>query len=128
MRRQQTPKPMQSTIWSEFFTPDASTDRGWLKAITAPYDDAIAYQYTDATMPIWDSEINAWREQSTLGNYLDYRPCRPWVTAEDPQIHCVCYVSHIHKYVMTVEEAREWIEQEAVRVRPELAIQVGMFA
>jgi hypothetical protein len=113
----------QPTAWTEFFTPDASTDRGWFKAITEPYDSARAYEYTEATMPVWDEDINAWREQSTLGNYLDYRPCRPWVSADEPQIHCVCYVAHTYKYVMTLAEAREWIEAEALSVRPELAIQ-----
>lgn len=113
----------QSTVWSEFFTPDASTDRGWLKAITEPYSFDRYHEYNDATMPIWDSEINAWREQSTLGNYLDYRPCRSWAKADEPLVHCVCYASNTHKYLMTVSEAKDWIEAESARVRPTLAIQ-----
>src|SRR5882762_3107850 len=119
-------RTIQPTAWTEFKAPDASTDRGWLKAITAPYEYDRHSEYTDATMPIWDSEINAWREQSTLGNYLDYGPCRPWAKAGEPQVHCVCYVSNTCKYVHTVAEAREWIEIEAVRVRPTLAIQANL--
>jgi len=38
-----TQKP---TVWTEFFTPAATTDRGWLKAITGPWDDSRSYQYT----------------------------------------------------------------------------------
>ena len=116
---------MQSTFWTEYFKPDASSDRGWLKALTEPYDRAKYHDYTSATMPVFDDEVpGQWREQSTLGNYLDYCDC--FQDAEriaNGSVHAICYVTNTSRYVRTVAEAREWIEQEALRFRPSLAIQ-----
>lgn len=116
----QTKSPFRA-IWTGFATPDATTDRGWLKAECDPFDSSRWLEYNDRNMPVWDEDINAWREQSTLGNYLDYGQVRP--KSEGPQVHCVCYVSHQSCYVDTVEQAREWIEAEAQRHRPDLSFQ-----
>jgi len=115
-----TQKP---TVWTEFFTPAATTDRGWLKAITGPWDDSRSYQYTHETMPVWDEEIGAWREQSTLGCYLDYGPLRQ---SRVKQVHAVCYAAHSVGYFDTVPEAKEFIEREAMRVRPDVSIQMQL--
>ena len=75
-------------------------------------------------MPVFDDSVPGnWREQSTLGNYLDYPGCYIAERQAHGTIHCVCYVSHTSRYVRTVAEAREWIESEAFRVRPELVFQ-----
>lgn len=122
----------QNTAWTEFFAPDeATTDRGWFKALCEPYDSARYHEYTDATMPVYDEDIKAWREQSTLGNYLDYGPCRPYAKPEERErglVHCVCYLTHESQYVRTVAEAREWIEQRCLAVRPSLVMQGRLFA
>lgn len=116
------------TTWTECYAPDATTDRGWLKAITAPYDYGKHMEYTSETMPVLDSEINQWREQSTLGNYLDYGPVRHGQIAADGHVHAVCYVSHTSRYHATVQQAKDWIEAEALRVRPELEFQTALFS
>ena len=114
---------MKTTTWTEFFTPDATTDRGWLKAIAEPWNNDIAYSYTHETMPVWDAEINAWREQSTLGCYLDYGPLRE---SRVKQVHAVSYAAHTVKYFDTVREAKDFIEAEAMRVRPDISIQMQL--
>jgi hypothetical protein len=125
----------QTTAWTEFLNGDASTDRGWLKAICEPYDSARCREYKHDNMPVWDDDIDAWREQCTLGNYLDYCPCRTNYSAEslarmypDGNVHAVCYPAHTSRYFRTVAEAREWIETESARVRPELVFQRSLFA
>ena len=130
MERTQQSETKQRTVWSEFGTPDATTDRGWLKAITAPWSRENVLDYTNETMPVWDAEIGEWREQSTLGNYLDYGPCRADYSAEslarlypDGNVHAVCYASQTSKYFSTVADAKAWIESEAMRVRPNLVFQ-----
>lgn len=115
-------KPIGTVVWSECFVPDATSDRGWLKAVCAPYEPHHDPHYTSATMPVWDEEISAWREQSTLGNYLDYSPCRP--PSDAPQVHCICYVTGRTKYVYTVQQAREWIEMQVKGARPDLCVEV----
>ena len=112
---------MMRAAWSEYLTPEASTDRGWLKArCGAPSDYTYCSYPGNDRYPVWDEDITpaGWREQSTLGNYLDYGPVRPGATG--PQVHCICYASGAHVYVSTVSQARVWIEGEARRVRPEL--------
>jgi hypothetical protein len=105
------------TFWSEY--PDASTERGWLKALTPPFDYARHLEYTHDTMPVYDDGVPGhWREQSTLGNYLDYGPVRPHATG--PQVHCICYANNAHCYVETVAAAKAWIEERALQARPEL--------
>jgi len=118
------------TTWTEFYAPDASSDRGWLKAITAPLDRDRWMEYTHETMPVFDEDINGWREQSTLGNYLDYGPehFKSSTTPGDGFIHAVCYASKTSHYFPTVAEAKSWIETEALRMRPELEIQTPLFA
>src|SRR3954470_16902704 len=118
---------VMQTTWTEYYTPDAATDRGWLKAITPPYDDSRWMEYTSGTMPVFDDDVNGWREQSTLGNYLDYGPVRPGQIATDGHVHAVCYASHASRYFHTVEQAKQWIEAEAQRVRPELEFQQSLF-
>lgn len=128
-------KQSQIAVWNEYSTAAthesdkwASTDRGWLKALTGPWKYEDASQYTHETMPVPDEDVpGGWREQSTLGNYLDYGPDH-YRSAEDRakqpgNVHCVCYPSHTYGYVETVEQARAWIESEAKRVRPELTYQ-----
>lgn len=104
----------QQTVWSEYFAPDATSDRGWLKAICEPYDWNRHMEYTSETTPVWDEDINGWREQSTLGNYFDYG---------QRGIHCICYLTSGVQWVSTVAEARAWIESEAQRARPNLVFQ-----
>jgi len=74
-------------------------------------------------MPVWDEEINAWREQSTLGCYLDYGPLRE---SRVKQVHAVSYAAHTVEYFNTVPEAKAFIEREAMRVRPDLSIQLHL--
>ena len=126
---------MNAVVWSEYTASAphgseawASSDRGWLKAICDPFEWEKHSQYTSETMPVWDADINAWREQSTLGNYLDYRPCREYESAEKPQVHAVCYVTGKSQYFMTVQQAREWIETEAASRRHDLAFQMVLIA
>lgn len=106
-------------VWYECFTPDATTDRGWLKALCAPFNNGRRSEYRHDNMPVRDDVPGGWREQSTLGNYLDYGPVRPGQPGQ--HVHCVCYAANTSRYVATVAEARAWIEEEALRVRPELA-------
>ena len=112
---------MKLTTWTECFAPDATSDRGWLKAITKPRTSDDWYACTHETMPVWDEEINAWREQSTLGCYLDYGPLRQ---SRVKQVHAVSYAAHTVEYFDTVAEAKEFIEREAMRVRPDISIQM----
>jgi len=115
---------MAATFWSEYPRPDATTDRGWLKArCGAPQSYDPSLHPGSDRYPVWDEDMApaGWREQSTLGNYLDYGPVRPGTTG--PQVHCVCYASGRFWWVSTVPEARAWIEAEAARVRPELFTQ-----
>jgi hypothetical protein len=119
---------MTQTHWSDYPTPQAITDRGWLKALTLPFDRAKWMDYNYRNMPVFDDGVPGnWREQSTIGNYLDYGPCRTGYSAEyvarmwpDGLVHCVCYAAGTSKYVRTVEQAKAWIESECARVRPEL--------
>jgi len=111
----------------------ASTDRGWLKALTDPYDHSRWMDYNENTMPIADDEVpGGWREQSTLGNYLDYGPCKTYRSIEEQQrepgfVHAVCYVSHTSHWFPTVREAKDWIEAESKRVRPELDLAYSLY-
>lgn len=119
---------LQSACWSEYFAPDATSDRGWLKAICAPYNWDKRYEYTHDTSPVADDSVSGgWREQSTLGNYLDYGTGHhrsvETRTAQPGNIHCICYVTKTTRYCETVREAKAWIESEALRGRPELVVQ-----
>jgi len=111
-RKRETAK----TVWSSF------SDRGWLKAITEPYDPRRTYTY--ATMPVYDLDIQAWREQVTLGTYLDYSQNPVFYRSAESRatqpgnILCVCYASKTSRYIETQEQAKAWIEFSVARVRP----------
>jgi hypothetical protein len=81
---QDTTQTAGTTVWSE---PNATM--GWFKAICKPWSNKDRYGYTNETMPVWDSEIGAWREQSTLGNYTQYD--RPMDNGRS--VLAVCYAS-----------------------------------
>lgn len=116
-----TTTTIQYAVWNEYPRPDATTDRGWLKALCAPYSRDRYPEYTQNTMPMYDDTVPGnWRESSTLGNYLDYGPCRPRATG--PQVHCICYATGNTAYVSTPADARAWIEAEARSARPLLRV------
>lgn len=140
---------MKGLHWSTYTPPDATSARGWLFALCPAYDPSR--RYTNPHVPIRDSVPGRWREQSSLGNYLDYGPdhyrsgheyCgrfNPGIQEAAPDgcqcrqsqpgnIHCICYASNRSRYVETVEQARAWIEAEALRARPDLLVPEGTAA
>ena len=63
-------------------------------------------------MPVYDDYIREWREQSSLGNYLDYGPLRESLPGEQNKfVHAVCYRPTRSGYFATVQEAKAWIDQ-----------------
>lgn len=119
---------MQGTFWNEYPAPDATSDRGWLHAICEPYEFDHHPRYTHENTPVYDEDHGLWREQSSLGNYLDYGPCRTHRPAVEPKIHCICYANNQTKWVHTVQEAKDWIESQAASARPDLCIQMSLVA
>ena len=111
--------------WDDYEVPDATSARGWLFALCGPWDPTV--DYTHDTLPVQYAE-GQWREQSTLGNYLDYGPdhYRPAeARAEQPgNVHCVVYNPTRTHYFETVHDAKAWIEQMARESRPDVALEV----
>jgi hypothetical protein len=113
--------------WTDFFPPEATTARGWLKVLCDPPDDHVLYD--NERLPIWDEDLNDWREQSTLGNYLDYGPDHyrsAESRADQPgNVHCIAYGPTRTHYSETVADAKAWIEQMARESRPDVALEVA---
>ena len=111
---------MQQTFWHD--CPDAISDRGWLHAVTGPWKLEDSHSYTSATMPTEDTHSpTGWREQSSLGNYLDYGPCRDGHVG--PHVHAICYAPLQTGYFETVSEAKQFIERSVLTLRPDCIIQ-----
>lgn len=111
----------------------AASDRGWLFV-------EIETALHSGMKVMYDRERKVWREESSLGNYLDYGAdhyrskhgsegngvCH-CATCEPGNIHCVVYLNPdssmrtVSRYVATIEQAREWIEAEAGKIRKESA-------
>lgn len=110
---------MPKIHWSD--CPGAVSERGWLKALCEPLDFDKFRAYTHENMPVMDIDVpGGWREQSTLGNYIDYGPVRGDKPDTAETIHCICYATKTTRWVATVAAAKAWIESEAKRGRPEL--------
>jgi hypothetical protein len=109
--------------WNDYEVPDATTARGWLFVLCEPWNPTA--NYTSDTLP-FQYEDGKWREQSSLGNYLDYGPdhYRPAESrAEQPgNVHALAYNPTRVHYFETVADAKAWIEQQARESRPEVAL------
>lgn len=101
-------------VWTEI-----ANGCGWLKAVTGPWSIEDRLKYTSDTSPVWDSDINAWREQSTLGTYIDYG--QNGEKRSGAQVLAGCYRSGQWRNFETIEQAKAWIVEEVRRVRRDLA-------
>jgi hypothetical protein len=113
--------------WRDYPEPDATTARGWLFVLCGSPDDHVLYN--SETLPVWDDDLNDWREQASLGNYLDYGPDHyrsAEARAEQPgNVHALAYNPTRTHYFETVQDAKAWIEQQARESRPDVAMEVA---
>jgi hypothetical protein len=117
---------LRQTVWAEFraAAPEgsdewASSDRGWLFRLCEEYNASkwISGEYNDTNTPIFDENLGAWRERSSVGNYLTYSH-GPDYSAEGPKVHAVCYcATPRRRWFNTISEAKAWIEEEGNRNR-----------
>lgn len=102
----QTLAEQQTSVWDE--PAEASTPRGWY----------------------WPKGTTTPGRTTCAGHYLDYGPthwrCDDRQALEPGHIHCVVLSAltgraYASRYVETVEQARAWLEQEAVKAGHRLA-------
>jgi len=107
-------------LWKET---EAASARGWLFALSTPYSTSEHWNCPHNRMPIQDDVPGGWREQTSLGHYLDYEG-KDWSGdykhSPDGEISAVSVVGHTSKWFPTVESARQWLLEEAKTHRPEL--------
>ena len=126
---------MKNTFWDNHFASLprdckqwAISDRGWLLAECAPFSLEMRHSYTSDTTPIRDETAlnTGWREQSSLGWYMDYGPechrtAEGYDRAEQPgNVLAHSVVTHASHWFMTCEQAQRWIESQAITGRPDL--------
>jgi hypothetical protein len=120
---------MARTFWNNRFSslrredPSwAISDRGWLLVECEPFSIEKRHQYTHETMPVRDNQsFTGWREQSSLGWYLDYAPgpTHGPESERDTVLAVCCATGGAHQWFETCEQAQRWIEARAMVARPD---------